>query len=229
MTYCKFESDIIKYDTKKQCLLLLFFTETGKAFSVPLFTKFAHRLFPRQVCSIFKDCSLEELESLNEAIQREPWEMGYWTILMKKYNLSGCEAKLASFAECDLLQRMPIDMQDALRIYDALSSMVRKYGHTYVYLWQLKQKQHDVTNWEKSLAYLSKIDAVKTSEDHLGDRRLVFLPYLRRFEQKIARNLADIMDKKPWMSNIEIDEEVSDTQGFLVIQVMYFYVLSTKC
>ena len=175
---------------------------------MPSLLKFAHRLFPRRVCSIFDDCEQKTLESLDEAIQREPWILGYWTVMTARFGLSGCEAKLSSFEECRLLQEMPVVMQDSLRIYHSLREMTRKFGHTYVYLYQLKGKQPNVTNWEDSLSYLSTIDAVKTSEDHLGIRRLVFFPYLRRCEQRIARKMSKIMRETPWTGNIEIDEQV---------------------
>lgn len=186
---------------------------TGKAFLVPEFLKFAHRLFPNRVCSMFDECNLSTLESLNEAIKTEPWVVGYWTVLTRRFDLKGCEAKLTSFEECNLLQGMPIVMQDALRIYSSLCTMICKFGHTYVHLWQLKGKQTNIRNWEESLAYLSTIDAVETSKDHQGNRRIVFLPYLRGYEKNIARNLSEMMTKSPWIGDIEINEEVSDLPG----------------
>ena len=101
-------------------------------------------------------------------------------------------------------------MQDALRIYDELCNMMRKYGHTYVSLRQLKMKlASDVETWAESLAYLAEINVVKTSDDHLGEGRHVFLTHIRGFEKKIARNLAEVMDNKSWVGNIEINEQVS--------------------
>lgn len=179
---------------------------------MPVLLQFAHRLLPRRACSIFDDCEQKTLESLNEAIKTEPWILGYWTVLTERFGLSGCEAKLSSFEYCNLLQKMPVVMRDALRIYHSLREMTRKFGHTYVYLQQLKGKLR-VTNWEGSLSYLSSIDAVKTSEDHLGNKRHVFLPYLRRCEQGIACNLSKIISKTPWTGNIEIEEQVNNMLG----------------
>ena len=186
---------------------------TGKAFAVPLFLKFVHRLLPRQVCSIFDDCDLKTLKSLNEAVLREPWLFGYWTVLKTRFGLSGCEAKKESFEECNLFQGMPVVMKDSLLIYHSLCKIIKNEGHTYVHLHQLKRRQRNISDWEESLAYLSKIGAVKTSEEQLGNRRLVFLPHLRWYEQNIARNLSHIMTQTPWIGNAEIDDQVSEKNG----------------
>lgn len=188
-------------------LVCTFTAATGKAFTFPLFTKFAHRLFPQHVCLIFDECSHEELERLSEALQRESWVFGYWTVLKNRFGLKGCEVKLQSFIDCNLLQQMPLVMQDALRVYDALSRIIRKDGHTYVQLWKLKGKATNVTKWAENLAYLEEINIVKTSA--AGDSRHVFLTHIRGFEKTIARNLAEIMDNEPWVGDIEIDEQVS--------------------
>ena len=184
-------------------------TASGKAFTVPLFTKMAHQLFPRHVCSIFDKCSLEELECLNEALENESWVFGYWTVLKNRFGLSGCEAKLKSFKDCNLLDDMPVVMQEALHIYDALSQLIRRNGHTYVLFKQLKEKLKTVKNWTESLDYLRKISVVGTSEDHLGNSRHVFLKHIRCYEATIAGHIAEIMDKEPWTRNVEIDEQVS--------------------
>ena len=63
-------------------------TATGKAFTVPLFTKYAHRLFPRRVCSIFEESSKEELEELNEALNKEP-RNSFWCSSLFTYYLCG--------------------------------------------------------------------------------------------------------------------------------------------
>jgi len=193
----------------KLTCLQTFFAATGKAFMFPLFTKFAHRLFPRHVCSLFDDCSQEELESLNEALEEESWVFGYWSVLKNRFGLKGCEAKLQSFIDCNLLETMPVVMQDALRVYDALSRMIYKDGHTYVHLMQLKRhkKVTDVTKWEESLAYLEEINVVGTSAAR--DCCHVFLTHIRGYEKTIARKLAWIMDNEPWVGDIEIDEQVS--------------------
>ena len=206
--------------------VLLFVTATGKALLVPLFTKYAHRLFPRHVCSIFDECSQEELESLSEALQNESWVFGYWTVVKSRFGLSGCEVKLQSFIDCNLLEGMPAVMQDAFQIYDVLSKMIQQDGHTYVFLHQLRRLRKlngSVTKWAESLAYLSKINVVKTAEDHLGENRHVFLTHIRSFEKKIAGNLAKIMENEPWVGDIEIDEQVSITQMYLCIIILHVF------
>lgn len=192
------------------------FPATGKAFLVPKFTSFAHRLLPRRVCSIFDECFLEVLQELERAINMEPWIFGYSTVLSSSYDLPGCEAKLTSLQECNLFQKMPVIMQDALRIYHKLCEKIRKFGHTYVYLSQLKGWETNVRHWEESLSYLSSIDAVKTCDDHLG--KIVFLPYLRWFEQSIASNLSFIMHNEPWIDNIDVEQQVI-LSGFCNIHV----------
>ena len=188
---------------------LYYFAATGKAFTFPLLTRFAHRLFPRHVCALFDERSHEELECLREALEEESWVFGYWSVLKNRFGLKGCEAKLQSFIDCNLLQTMPVAMQDALRIYDALSRVIYKNGHTYVHLMQLKShpKVTNVTKWEESLAYLKEINVVKTSVAR--DSCHVFLTHLRGYEKTIAQNLAGIMDNIPWLGDIEIDEQVS--------------------
>ena len=186
-----------------------FFSATGKAFTFPLFTRFAHRLFPHHVCSFFDELTYENLERLSEALQKESWVFGYWSVLKNRFDLKGCEAKLQSFIDCSLLHTMPVAMQDALHVYDALSRMSYKDGHTYVHLMQLKShpKVTNVTKWEESLSYLKKINIVKTCEARDGYH--VFLTHLRGYEKTIARNLAGIMDNIPWFGNIKIDKKVS--------------------
>lgn len=193
----------------KLTYLCNFFAATGKAFTFPLFTRFAHRLFPHHVCSLFDERSYRELECLSEALEKESWVFGYWSVLKTRFGLKGCEAKLQSFIDCNLLQTMPVVMQDALRVYDALSRMIYKDGHTYVHLMQLKRhpKMKNVTKWEESLAYLEEINVVKTSGAR--DSCHVFLTHIRGYEKTIARNLAWIMDNKPWVGDIEIEEQVS--------------------
>ena len=193
---------------------------TGKAFTVPLFTKYAHQLFPRRVCSIFEESSKEELEELNEALNKEPWVFGYWSVLKQRFNLSSCEVKLKSFEDCNLLDQMPIAKQDALHIYNALSRLLRKYGHTYVEFKMLTKELNGVRNWKKSLDYLREIDVVGTSEDHLGDNRHVFLTHVRRYEEGIARNVVAVMDEKPWTSNVEIDEKVGSDCATYLLKVL---------
>lgn len=174
-----------------------------------MFTKFAHRLFPRHVCSFFDELTYEKLKCLSEVLQKESWVFGYWSVLKNRFDLKGCEAKLQSFIDCNLLQAMPVAMQDALYVYDTLSRMIYKDGHTYVHLMQLKRhpKVANVTKWEESLAYLKAINAVKTCAARDGYH--VFLTHLRGYEKTIAWNLAGIMDNIPWVGNIEIDKQVS--------------------
>lgn len=188
---------------------MYFFAATGKAFTFSSFTRFAHRLFPHHVCSFFDEWNCEKLECLSEALQRESWVFGYWSVLKNRFDLKGCEAKLQSFIDCNLLQAMPVVMQDALCVYDALSHMIYKDGHTYVNLVQLKKqpKLAYVTKWAESLAYLKEINVVKTLET--GDSCHVFLTHIRGYEKTIARNLTEIMGNEPWVGNIEIDKQVS--------------------
>lgn len=103
---------------------------------------------------------------------------------------------------------MSVSMQDALHIYDALSKMINRDGHTYVLLGELRRQNTKVTKWKESLAYLKNIEVVETCEDHLGEMRHVFLTHIRGFEKNIARNLAAMMTNKPWLTNITIDEQV---------------------
>jgi len=188
---------------------LYFFSATGKAFTFSSFTRFAHQLFPHHVCSFFDEWNCEKLECLSEALQRESWVFGYWSVLKNRFDLKGCEAKLQSFIDCNLLQAMPVVMQEVLHVYDALSHMIYKDGHTYVNLMQLKEqpKVVCVSKWAESLAYLKEINVVKTCET--GGRCHVFLTHIRGYEKTIATNLAKIMGNEPWIGNIEIDEQVS--------------------
>jgi len=165
---------------------------------------------------LFDERSHEELESLSEALEKESWVFGYWSVLKNRFGLKGCEVKLQSFIDCNLLEKMPVIMQDALRVYDALSRMIYKDGHTYVHLMELKRhpKVTNVTKWEESLFFLEKINIVGTSA--AMNCCHVFLTHIRGYEKTIARNLARIMDNEPWVGDIEIDEQVSIALVFIM-------------
>lgn len=211
----------ITFNNKLSLLFYFFVTATGKAFLVPKFTKYAHRLFPRHAHSLFTNPKVgaSKLEELNNALDSEPWVFGFQTVLKNRFNISGCEAKLSAFIECDLLRSMPVEKQGALYIYNALCAVIRKFGHTYILLRELKQPRYyskpycpgtyHVANWERSLTYLSEIEVVKTSGSSFDDRCSVFLPHVRGYEETIANNLSKIMTKEPWTGGIGIDEEVS--------------------
>ncbi|PFX33712.1 DNA helicase B [Stylophora pistillata] len=217
----------VGHDVAVQISTALQHTPTGKAFAVPYFTGYAHRLFPRRVCSIFEEYSLEMLEKLNEALDKEPWVFGYWRVLKERFELSSCEVKLKSFQDCNLLNQMPIAKQDALCIYNALSGLILKDGHTFVEFKMLKkmEKLKGITNWKESLDYLKEIDVVGTSENHLGDNQHVFLTHIRHYEEGIAKQVAAIMDKKPWLDNVKIDEKIFDGD---VDQIHAAQLISTK-
>ena len=133
----------ITFNNKLSLLFYLFVTATGKAFLVPKFTKYAHRLFPCHAHSLFTNPKVgaSKLEELNNALDSEPWVFGFQTVLKNRFNISGCEAKLSAFIECDLLRSMPVEKQGALYIYNALCAVIRKFGHTYILLRELKQLQ----------------------------------------------------------------------------------------
>ena len=204
---------------KSFLLLIFFFTATGKAFLVPRLTKYAHRLFPHHACSLFFDPKIETLKRMNAALVSEPWVFGYQTVLKNRFHITGFEAKLSGFIECDLLRDMPAEMRDALYIYNALSEVTRSLGHTFVLLRELKQpkyyrKPHSpgtyhVSFWERSLAYLRQIEVVETEGDDFNDRCHVFLTHIRGYEKTIANNLSEIMRQESWIGNIEMKEEVS--------------------
>ena len=159
------------------------------------------------------------LQDMAKALQDEPWILGYQTVMKERFGLSGCEVKLPSFVNCNLMEKMPPINRDALYVYNALCKDTYKYGHTYVPLWKLKRNKcyeppstprvYRVTTWEESLAYLREINVVKTAGD--GDGRSVFLPHIRGYEQSIVRSICKMMRKKsPWVNNLETDEKVND-------------------
>lgn len=186
---------------------------------VPELTKIAHRLFPRHVKTLFLSTSLGVLQDIQQALQHEPWILGYQAVLQERFGISGCEVKLPGFINCGLLETMPVVQRDALYIYNALCKLIYKYGHTYVPMWQLKRRKwynvpftpgaYHVTNWKESLTFLREINAAKTFGDPNNEGCSVFLPHILRYEQTIVRNICKIMKMRPWVGDMEIDEKVS--------------------
>ena len=186
---------------------------------VPELTKVAHRLFPRHVNTLFSSTSLKVLQDIEQALENEPWILGYQKVLQEKFGISGCEVKLAAYINCGLLETMPVVQQDALYIYNALCKLIHKYGHTLVPLWMLKHGRwyntpftpgaYRETNWEESLTYLREIDTVKTTANAFNNGCSVFLPHIRGYEQTIVKSICKIIKKRPWVGSMEIDEKVS--------------------
>ena len=186
---------------------------------VPELTKIAHHLFPRHVKTLFLSTSLEVLQDIQKALQREPWILGYQAVLQERFGISGCEVKLPAFINCGLLETMPVVQRDALYIYNALCKLIYKYGHTYVPLWQLKCRNwynvpftpgaYHVTNWKEGLTFLREINAAKTYGNPSNEGCSVFLPHILRYEQTIVRSICKIMKMRPWVGDMEIDEKVS--------------------
>ena len=160
---------------------------------------------------------------MNESLGSEPWIFGFRKVLKKQFHISGIEAKLSGFIKCDLLSEMPVDKHDALYIYNALSEVTHRCGHTYVLLGELKKQKyydkpyspqsHHVTKWEQALAYLKEIQVVGTEGDISNDRCHVFLTHLRDYEKTIASNLSTMMmNNISWIGHIDVEEEVSTYQ-----------------
>lgn len=202
-------------------LFVVFLSATGKAFLVPELTKVAHRLFPRHATTLFSSFKLQVLQDIAKTLESEPWVLGFQHFLQERFGMSSCEAKIPSFVNCKLMEKMPVVNRDALYIYNALCKVTHKYGHTYVPLWQLKSKKcykppftpqvYCVSTWEESLDYLKELNVVKTAGDAYGNGRSVFLPHVRGYEQTIVRSICKMMKKRPWVSSLEIDEQVGHT------------------
>lgn len=166
---------------------------------------------------------------MDESLGSEPWILGFKKVLKDQFRISGIEAKLSGFIDCDLLSRMPDDKQDALYIYNALSEVTRRCGHTYVLLGGLKQQKyydkpyarqsHHVKQWERALAYLKEIQVIGTEGDIYDDRCHVFLTHLRDYEKKIASSLSRmIMKQESWIGPIDVKEEVSTNSTLSIYQ-----------
>lgn len=167
---------------------------------------------------------------MNESLGSEPWILGFKKVLKDQFHISGIEAKLSAFIECNLLSGMPDDKQDALYIYNALSEVTRRCGHTYVLLRELKKQKyydkpyarqsHYVKQWERALAYLKEIQVIGTEGDIYDDDRChVFLTHLRDYEKKIASNLSTmIMNQESWIGPIDVKEEVSTYSTLCIYQ-----------
>lgn len=186
---------------------------------VPELTKVAHRLFPRHATTLFSSSQLDVLQDIEKALKSEPWVLGFQHILQERFGIGGFEAKIQSFVNCNLMEKMPVVNRDALYIYNALCKVTYKYGHTYVPLQQLKGNKYfqppftpqvyQVSTWDASLDYLKEIDVVKTGGDSYGKPSSVSLPQIRRYEQTIVRNICRVMKSShPWLSGLELDEEV---------------------
>jgi len=160
---------------------------------------------------------LKDLQDMAKALESEPWVLGFQTVLQERFGISGCEVKIASFVNCNLMKNMPVVNRDALYIYNALCKVIYKYGHTYVPMWKLKHNKcyeppftprvYRVTTWKDSIAYLEEMHVVKTYHDDCGNVRSVYLPRIRGYEQTIVRSICKLMKKSPWVSMTEIDEK----------------------
>ena len=200
-------------------VVFLFTLATGKAFLVPELTKVAHRLFPRHVKTLFSSSELTVLQDIAKALESEPWMLGYQSVMQEKFGISGCEVKISSFVNCNLMDKMPVVNRDALYVYNALCKETFKYGHTYAPFWKLKHNKsyeppftprvYRVTTWEECLTHLREIGVVKTAGDSFGDARSVFLPHIRGYEQTIVRSICKMMKKRSWVSDMELDGKVS--------------------
>jgi len=173
---------------------------------------------------------LKELQDMDKALDSEPWVLGFQTVLQERFGISGCEVKIASFVNCDLMKNMPVVNRDALYIYNALCKVIYKYGHTYVPMWKLKHNKcyeppftprvYRVTTWKDSIAYLEEMHVVKTYHDDCGNVRSVYLPRIRGYEQTIVRSICKLMKKSPWVSMTEIDEKVGDLITLDIMKVV---------
>lgn len=144
--------------------------------------------------------------------------LGFQTVLQERFGISGCEVKIPSFVNCDLIETMPVLNRDALYIYNALCKVTYKYGHTFLPLYKLKYNKYyeppftprvyHVSTWDDSITYLRDVNVVKTAADPCGNVRSVFLPHIRGYEQTIVRSICKMMKKSPWVSEMEIDEKV---------------------
>ncbi|XP_068698172.1 DNA helicase B-like isoform X1 [Montipora foliosa] len=202
----------VNSDICKQIQTSLHSSPTGKAFLVPEWTKVAHRLFPCHVRTLLSSVDLGVLRGMEKALKDEPWIFGFQCIIKERYGILGCEVKIPSFVNCNLMEKMPVMNRDALYIYNALCEVTYRCGHTYFPLEELKNTKYlkpftPFTSWDESLDYLKEINAVKTDSDNYGKPSSLFLPSIRNYEQTIVRTISKMMKGHPWVRGVEIDEK----------------------
>ncbi|KAJ8025968.1 DNA helicase B [Holothuria leucospilota] len=73
-----------------------------------------------------------DFQGLNEALEENPWEFAFSRVLYKKYNLSGCEAKLTDLEKSGVFDRLDDVKKDSIIVYDKLKNYCWRYGHTYM-------------------------------------------------------------------------------------------------
>ncbi|PIK36044.1 putative DNA helicase B [Apostichopus japonicus] len=72
-------------------------------------------------------------EALSEAVEKTPWEFAFSYVLHRKYNVSGCEAKLNDLKRSGVFLKLDKVMQDNLTVYDKLKTYCRRNGHTFIH------------------------------------------------------------------------------------------------
>lgn len=182
------------------------------ALNIPLVMKYLPKLLPSKIKSFFmldgndKKTSEESLCDILCAIEqmlaKDPWKLGFGSILYKELHICGCEALWESFLQCeDLLEKIPPLQTNALIIYTELKKKCMELGDTYVECSELtkavSRDMSDEAAWE-ALQFLKEHGVVVTEQQR------IFLYSWYWYEVNIAEYMQKIVLRKPW--NLDIDE-----------------------
>ena len=137
----------------------------------------------------------------------------------ERFGLTGTEVKLKGFIDSRILYKMPLPMQNALYVYNAMKKITYNDGHTYVTTSQLCRKYWYSTRnavvsrslsekeIEQAVNYLTECDVLE--KDHLqsGEEVIVF-PHIKEYEMSIAEAVAILMKGLPCLPKTAVYEEV---------------------
>ena len=152
-------------------------------------------------------------------IKENPWDLGYMVKTKEHFGLTGTEVKLKGFIDSRILYKMPLLMQNALYVYNAMKRITYNDGHTYVTKRQLCHKYWYSTRnavvrrslsekeIEQAINYLTGCDVLE--KDHLqsGEEVIVF-PHIKQYEVSIAKAVANLMNGSPCLPKTAVHEEV---------------------
>lgn len=152
-------------------------------------------------------------------IKENPWDLGYMVNTKKQYGLAGTEVKLKGFIDSRILNKMPLPMQNALYVYNAMKKITYNDGHTYVTKKQLCHKHWYSTRnavvsrnlsekeIEQAVNYLTECEVLE--KDHLLSREeVIVFPHIKAYEVFIAKAVAMLMRGSPCLPKTAVYEEV---------------------
>ncbi|KAM5170861.1 DNA helicase B [Mantella aurantiaca] len=218
------DKNIIPYLMNSACGSFVF-----NALQIPLVLRYLPKLLPHKMRSLLKldakDClsavntppdhmsainkTPHILFGLEKILNTEPWKLGFALILFRELHLSGCEAKLDSFLQCDedLQKKIPDLQRHALYIYSDLQSRCMNLGDTYIEQSNLNNAACKVMSTEHAW---EAIDFLKGQEIVMVDQERVFLHNYYVYEENTADFIKRLVTQKPRNPEVEVSDVLGD-------------------